>query len=53
MRDIFEKMSDVFEKMWEIFEGMWEFWEEMSQIFFGGVDFLRRNGSGDSGVTIM
>ena len=46
MWDFFEKISDIFGIIWEIFEGM--------NLFFGEeVDFWRRNGFGDSGVTAM
>ena len=49
----FQKTRDIFAKTWDIFEKIWDFWEDMSQISFGGVDFLRRNGFGDSSVTVM
>ena len=50
-RGVFKKSRDIFGKTWDIFEKIWDFWEDMSQISFGRVDFLRRNGFGDSSVT--
>ena len=53
IRAIFEKIWDVFEKARDFFGEIWEFFEGMNQFFGEEVDFWRRNGFGDSGVTVM
>ena len=52
-RDFFREMWDIFEKISDFFGGKWDFFEGMHWFFGEEVDFGKRNGLGDSGVTIM